>query len=78
MSQNEMFNAARFNIGNPYAYAGRVGAGPAGRTCRDCKHYRRVQFSKTYLKCGLVPPTRGPGTDIKARAPACEFFEEQP
>jgi len=61
----------------PNGYAAPPGSGPAGETCRTCRHYTYVQCSKRYLKCALMRPrwTNGPGTDIKARAPACSYWE---
>lgn len=58
-------------------YAGIPGIGPEGKTCRDCDHIRRIRIGKTYIKCGLMQHawTHGPGTDIKARTPACSKFE---
>jgi hypothetical protein len=52
-----------------------LGPGPDGMTCGDCHHLTRVRLSKTYLKCGRQTITRGPGTDIRAKDPACRFFE---
>lgn len=66
-------------IDNIGAYAGRPGAGPAGKTCRECAYYSRVDYhGKTYRKCGKIADrwTHGSGTDIKARTPACQFFED--
>lgn len=58
-------------------YASPPGSGPAGETCRSCAHYCRVQGGvKTYPKCGLVKWSHGPGTDIKARAPACAQWRQ--
>lgn len=59
------------------AYPAPPGTGPADKTCRDCKNYTRVEYSKAYLKCGLMRSswTGGPGTDIKASAPACRKYE---
>jgi hypothetical protein len=56
------------------------GSGPAGETCGSCEHYTRVQRGAgVYLKCGLMEPswTRGPGTDIKKKSPACSFWEKE-
>lgn len=61
------------------AYAGHPGAGPPGETCRTCAHYRSVGGgSRTYPKCNLIRHrwTGGPGTDIKAKTPACEKWEK--
>jgi hypothetical protein len=55
-------------------YAALPGTGPEGETCGSCKHIFRVP---RYRKCGLCRSkwTGGPGTDIKARAPACSKWE---
>lgn len=44
-------------------------------TCGTCRHLRRKSFARTYLKCGKGPDTAGPGTDIRARWPACVLWE---
>ena len=51
-----------------------IGSGPAGETCGTCRHKTTMpQTAGRYLKCHLVERywTRGAGTDIKARWPAC-------
>ena len=58
-------------------YAGRAGWGPEGETCKKCKYYTLAKHHDyTYRKCWLTKPnwTHGKGTDIKASAPACQFF----
>ncbi len=59
------------------SYADVPGTGPAGETCKSCKHIYRNRMSKTYLKCELTRAswTGGPGTDILAGAPACSKWE---
>jgi hypothetical protein len=50
--------------------------GPAGETCGSCKHKRRTpQTAGTYWKCDLGPLSRGPGTDLRVRWPACAKWE---
>lgn len=58
-------------------YAAAPGTGPAGETCKTCRHLARLQYAKVYLKCALRRPTwtGGPGTDILAKSPACEKWE---
>jgi hypothetical protein len=63
-------------------YAAPPGTGPEGETCRTCKHYTHKGGShqcspKRYPACGLMERfwTHGPGTDIKAKSPACKFWE---
>jgi hypothetical protein len=58
--------------GQPKGYAYPPGTGPTGETCKTCEHsYRRQGGSNAYFKCDLVPPTNGPGTDIRLKSPAC-------
>lgn len=60
-------------------YASAPGSGPAGETCKTCDHYCRVGGGRrAYPKCGLMRHawTHGPGSDIKARAPACSQWRE--
>ena len=54
------------------------GSGPAGETCKTCKHYCRVAGGrKAYPKCERMRHhwSHGPGSDIKAKAPACSGWE---
>ncbi len=49
-----------------------------GETCWTCEHYCRRQGGvKAYPKCGRMMHawTGGPGSDIKARSPACSGWE---
>ena len=57
--------------GSRDSYAANPGTGPKGMTCRDCKHFTVMHYSRTYFFCGLVRC----GT-IRARTPACMHFEE--
>ena len=61
-------------------YAAEPGSGPAGETCRTCRHYTHRTLAKRYRKCGLMAHawTRGPGSDILARSPACNRWEANP
>lgn len=64
----------------PNGYAAIPGTGPAGETCRTCRHLARLKYAKVYLKC-LIERARwtcGPGTDIKAGSPACKKWEVKP
>jgi hypothetical protein len=57
-------------------YACRPGTGPKGETCKTCEHYCRSNYHNVvYRKCALVKWTHGPGTDIKASAPACAKWQ---
>ena len=64
----------------PKGYAAPPGTGPVGETCKTCRHYALRHFSKTYRKCGLMMAhwTGGPGSDIRAGAPACRLWEAPP
>jgi hypothetical protein len=63
--------------GKVTGYAASPGSGPAGETCKTCKHLCRSTYNRTYLKCGVIRHrwTRGPGTDIRAKSPACRIWE---
>lgn len=64
----------------PKGYAARPGSGPAGETCKTCIH---AQLSHTYRhrywKCDIIQHrwTRGPGTDIRLKSPACSFWKSK-
>ncbi len=51
------------------------GAGPEGKTCKECALLYRKRYSNTDIKCSLRPDTNGPGTDHKARWKACAKFQ---
>ncbi len=58
-------------------YASRPGSGPAGETCRSCARKVRVSSGvRAYWKCSLLKPTKGPGTDIRLKSPACAYWVE--
>ena len=62
----------------PKGHAWKPGTGPAGETCGSCKHYVRKKYNRRiHLKCGLVEAqwTHGPGSDIRAKDPACKKWE---
>ena len=52
----------------PNGYADVPGKGPAGQTCKTCRHIVRIGRGKVYRKCGLARAmwSHGPGTDILA------------
>ena len=50
---------------------------------KTCKHIDRVTSDsgrKNFIKCGVIRHrwTHGPGTDIRAKSPACRFWEAVP
>ncbi len=60
-------------------YAHPPGTGPAGESCATCEFIRRIRHNdKTYLKCfqNAHNWTRGPGSDIRARSPACSLWQK--
>jgi len=58
------------------AYPATPGTGPAGMTCRQCKHkYSGGTGARSHPKCSLVRATSGQGTDIKVANPACRMLE---
>ena len=58
-------------------HADRPGTGPEGETCGTCQHYTARRMSKTYRKCALTKATwtGGPGSDIRAKDPACSRWD---
>lgn len=58
-------------------YYGMPGAGPVGESCGTCGHcyYIRRRNPRRYYKCNLLKPTSGPGTDIRLKTPACQYWE---
>lgn len=79
MSDAERKRMRRRLSERPRGYAGIVGNGPKGETCKTCEHYTRKHAAGVYRKCALVAAawTKSPRTDIKASAPACEKWEAQ-
>jgi len=61
----------------PKGYRAPPGSGPEGETCRTCAYIKVNQQSRRYYKCGLVPMTHGPATDIRLKSPACSFWRQQ-
>lgn len=61
-------------------HAWHPGTGPAGETCGGCEHYTRTRSGslRTFRKCGLMQAhwTHGPGSDIRAKDPACRHWEK--
>jgi hypothetical protein len=59
-------------------YAALPGTGPAGETCKSCRHFSRHKQANTWFKCELMRAlwTRGHGTDIKAGSPACRRWKK--
>ena len=60
-------------------HAGHPGRGPAGEYCRTCRHLTHPDYYPRYLKCGLTQPnwTRGAASDVHAKDPACECWEQE-
>lgn len=48
-----------------------------GRRCGDCRHCIVVRLRRNYRKCELSTQTAGPGTDWRAKWPACGKWEER-
>ena len=58
-------------------HAGHPGRGPESETCGSCEHRTSVAGgNKAFSKCKLNEKnwTRGPGSDIRKKDPACEFW----
>lgn len=76
MSIRTLFGDIDFYTGNK-GHADMPGTGPTDQTCGTCGYYARVEYhDKVYRKCGLMKPywTHGPGTDIRAKDPACTWW----
>lgn len=58
-------------------YAAMPGTGPAGETCKSCRHRVARQYAKAYWKCRLMAAawTHGRSTDIRLKSPACRRWE---
>lgn len=59
-------------------HAGNPGRGPEGETCGSCQSYAINEYhGKTWRKCELARAnwTHGPGSDIRKKDPACEFWK---
>jgi len=60
-------------------HAAPPGTGPEGETCKTCEHYvhRPSGSGKVFRKCLLMRRawTNGPGSDIRAKDPACREWE---
>ena len=56
-------------------YAAMPGTGPAGETCRSCRHL--VQNCYGFYKCKLMRRvwTNGYGTDVRVKSPACREWQ---
>lgn len=70
----------RGRAGQPNGYAARPGSGPAGETCGSCANCVRVRGGrKVYNKCKLLQHvwTSSYGTDIRRKAPACQFWKPE-
>lgn len=61
----------------PGGYAARPGTGPAGETCGSCRHCVYRTGHQRYYKCNLMMASwsRGRGTDVAYRSPACALWE---
>lgn len=79
-AEADLFGQQAVSAANLDAYAGTPGLGPAGRQCRHCRFYARIQpRQRIYLKCARIRHrwTQDQDTDIKASTPACELFQER-
>lgn len=66
-------------IARKRGHAGYPGRGPKGETCGSCVSYTHNdgRTAKSYRKCELNRKnwTGGPGSDVRMRDPACEFWK---
>jgi hypothetical protein len=67
----------RLRIPRRLCIPAQIGTGPAGETCRTCRHLYRKRMGNTYLKCGLMEKyhSNGAATDIRAGWAACARWE---
>lgn len=68
-------------LNKPLAFMwNKFGAGPEGRTCKDCVRLRAnvTGSRRTYYKCGFYGVSSSEATDWRLRWPACGIFEEDP
>lgn len=50
-----------------------------GETCGSCGNSEPVNYhTRRYWKCRLMPDTRGPGSDIRLKWPACTQWVPSP
>lgn len=76
--QLELFDVGPRELIPVSATPAQPGTGPDGETCQSCRHYYVVPgHNGRYRKCKVIEHrwTNGPGTDIKARWPACWLWE---
>lgn len=59
---------------------GRLLRTPAGQTCGTCAHCTVRTYSVAHYKCALMRAqwTKGPGTDLRKKWPACEAWQPGP
>ena len=50
-----------------------------GKTCKDCSNCKATgkRHTHNYYKCLLKGNSRGPGTDLRLKWPACIYFKEK-
>lgn len=75
MTDVERKRARRRAAERPKGYAAPPGSGPQGETCGSCAHHYTRHWAKTYHKCDLIKATKGPGSDIRVRSPACSRWQ---
>ena len=66
----------------PNGYYAPPGTGPAGETCKSCKHsigMRSYSNKKRWYKCERADKkwTHGRGSDILIKSPACSGWEAE-
>lgn len=67
----------RRNADMPRGSFAPIGSGPAGETCKTCKHSYCRKMGNTYWKCDLVKATGSPKTDIRLKWAACRGWEKK-
>lgn len=71
-ARNKKYSQAR-------GWAAPPGTGPEGESCRTCAHsyVGNKSGKKNYWKCALVKATKGAGTDIRLKWPACRRWKQK-
>lgn len=58
-------------------YAAAPGTGPAGETCRSCRHVYERTTARTFWKCAVSScQSKTKKGDVALRSPACSKWEK--
>ena len=48
----------------------------AEKKCKDCSHFKSIEFSRTYYKCEVYGLSHSEATDWRVNYPACGLFNK--